>query len=50
MSHAQSLGTEAGPSWPRVPPELCYIHPAGPQFLGAKVNITTEDDNTVQWV
>ena len=35
MSHAQSLGTEVGPFLPKVPPELCYIHPASPQFPGA---------------
>ena len=46
MSHAQTLGTEVGPSWPRVPPELCYTHPASPLFLGAMVNITSEDDNS----
>ena len=28
-----------------MPTELCYIHPANPHFLGARVNITSEDGN-----
>ena len=29
-----------------LPPKLCYIHPASPQFPGVKVNIASEGDNS----